>query len=182
MNSFEKRHLTEIVLYILNKTNGLDYYHVFKVLYFANLSMLAKWGMPMVQDTFCALPDGPVPSSLYDCIKVDYRRDGELSEMLSECVRFGTEDASYILVAKREANIDYISQAEQEELDKSIEENAKMPYGQLRAKSHGTEWERAYNSSGRKEMDIIGMVRDVNNDEDLISYIKENLELDKALA
>jgi uncharacterized phage-associated protein len=69
MNTFEKKHLTEIVLYILNKTHGLDYYHVFKVIYFANLSMLTKWGMKMVEDTFCALPDGPVPSSLYDCIK-----------------------------------------------------------------------------------------------------------------
>lgn len=182
MNNFEKKHLTEIVLYILNKTNGLDYYHVFKVLYFANLSMLAKWGMPMIQDTFCALPDGPVPSSLYDCIKRDWRRDGELSAMLDESIQYGTEDANYILTARREANMDYISQAEKKELDKSIEDNANMPYGQLRIKSHGKEWQRAFNSQGRKEMDIIGMVRDVSNDENLIAYIEENLELDKALA
>ena len=31
MTNFDKQKLTEIVLYILNKTKGLDYYHVFKV-------------------------------------------------------------------------------------------------------------------------------------------------------
>ena len=62
MTNFDKQKLTEILLYILNKTKGLDYYHVFKVIYFANISYLAKYGFPMVSDEFCALPDGPVPS------------------------------------------------------------------------------------------------------------------------
>lgn len=38
MTNFDKQKLTEILLYILNKTKGLDYYHVFKVIYFANIS------------------------------------------------------------------------------------------------------------------------------------------------
>ena len=59
MTNFDKQKLTEILLYILNKTKGLDYYHVFKVIYFANISYLAKYGFPMVSDEFCALPDGP---------------------------------------------------------------------------------------------------------------------------
>ena len=46
MTNFDKQKLTEIVLYILNKTKGLDYYHVFKVIYFANISYLAKYGFP----------------------------------------------------------------------------------------------------------------------------------------
>lgn len=182
MNTFEKKHLTEIVLYILNKTHGLDYYHVFKVIYFANLSMLTKWGMKMVEDTFCALPDGPVPSSLYDCIKKDYRRDKELSDMLDASITYGTDDSYYILTAKREADTEYLSKAEMEELDKSIRENAYMPYGKLREKSHGAEWQRAYNSSGRKEMNVLGMVKDVNDDKELLSYIEENLDFDKILA
>ncbi len=33
MTNFDKQKLTEILLYILNKTKGLDYYHVFKVIY-----------------------------------------------------------------------------------------------------------------------------------------------------
>ena len=43
MTTFDKHRLTEIILYILNKTKGLDYYHVFKILYFANIAQLAKY-------------------------------------------------------------------------------------------------------------------------------------------
>ena len=42
MTRFDKQKLTEVVLYILNKTKGLDYYHVFKIIYFANIAHLAK--------------------------------------------------------------------------------------------------------------------------------------------
>lgn len=140
MKTFDKQHLVEIVLYMLNKTNGLDYYHVFKIIYFANLSMLVKYGTKMVEDTFCALPDDPVPSSLYDCIKDDYRQDNELSSMLKECVEYGTDDAYYMLTAKRKPQMDYLSKAEVEELNQSIKENAYLPYNQLRKKLHGKEW------------------------------------------
>lgn len=183
MKKFDKQHLVEIVLYILNKTHGLDYYHVFKIIYFANLSMLVKYGTKMVEDTFCALPDGPVPSSLYDCIKKDYRQDNELSAMLDESIECGKDDAYYMLTAKRQPEMDYLSKAEIEELDKSIKDNARLSYGELRNKSHGKEWQRAYNSpNGRKEMDIIGMVKDVDNDTELLDYIQEMLDYDKALA
>lgn len=55
MTSFDKQKLTEIVLYILNKTKGLDYYHVFKVIYFANIAHLARYGFRMTTDEFCAV-------------------------------------------------------------------------------------------------------------------------------
>ena len=84
MTHFDKLRLTEIVLYILNKTKGLDYYHVFKVIYFANVAHLAKYGSLMVSDDFCALPDGPVPSSLYNCVKGEQFCD---KDMLITCLK-----------------------------------------------------------------------------------------------
>ena len=165
MTNFDKQKLTEIVLYILNKTKGLDYYHVFKVIYFANISYLAKYGFPMVSDEFCALPDGPVPSVLYNCIKGDPQCDKELQAMIDNCVSKGTDDAYYI-----------------DALDKSIFENVNLPYGELRAKSHGEEWKRAYAQQGRKVMDIIGMAKDGMASDDMIEYIKDNLLVEAALS
>ena len=86
MTNFDKQKLIEIVLYILNKTKGLDYYHMFKVIYFANIAHLAKYGFPMVSDEFCALPDGPVPSVLYNCIKGDPQCDKALQAMIDSCI------------------------------------------------------------------------------------------------
>ena len=182
MPNFDKQKLIEIVLYILNKTKGLDYYHMFKVIYFANIAHLAKYGFPMVSDEFCALPDGPVPSVLYNCIKGDPQCDKALQAMIDSCISKGTDDAYYMLEAKRDANKDYLSKADIEALDKSIRENVNLPYGELRAKSHGEEWKRAYAQQGRKVMDIIGMAKDGMASDDMIEYIKDNLLVEAALS
>lgn len=182
MTQFDKEKLTEIVLYILNKTKGLDYYHLFKIIYFANIAHLAKYGFPMVSDEFCALPDGPVPSVLYNCIKGDVYCDRELQDLLEKSVSKGADDAYYMLVAKRDADLDYLSKADIEALDNSVSENANLAYGVLRAKSHGKEWKRAYQSQGRKVMNILGMAEDAMASDDMIAYIKENLAIEAALA
>lgn len=181
MTKFDKQKLTEIVLYILNKTKGLDFYHVFKVIYFANISYLAKYGFRMTTDEFCALPDGPVPSILYNCIKNDCYCDKELKAMIDGSVSKGDCDAYYMLTAKREADLDYLSKADIEEIDKSIEKNAYLPYGELREKSHGEEWNRAYSNSGKKVMDVLGMAKDGMATNDMLDYIKENLSIESAL-
>ena len=170
-------------MYILNKTNGLDYYHVFKVIYFAELEHLARYGFRMTADDFCALPDGPVPSILYDCVKDDVYCDRELEGMLNASVTKGNDDAYYMLAPRREADMDYLSKADVDALDKSIAENALLPYGVLREKSHGSEWHRAYygQGTGRKVMDTVGLARDGMASEDMIAYIKENLCVDAAL-
>lgn len=184
MSNFDKRKLVEMVLYILNKTKGLDYYHLFKIIYFANIAHLAKYGLRITTDDFCALPDGPVPTDLYNSIKESSLSDSELREMINNVVVKGNEDAYYMLEAKRNANTNYLSKSEIEELDKSIKEYASMPYGMLRAKSHGKEWERAFNSTmpGKKTMDVVGMARDAAASEAMLEYIREELALETELA
>lgn len=182
MTHFDKQKLTEVVLYILNKTKGLDYYHMFKIIYFANTAHLAKYGFSMISDEFCALPDGPVPSVLYDCIKGDSCCDKELRDMLEKDVSKGTADAYYMLSARRDADLDYLSRSDIDVLDASIAENSCLSYGELREKSHGEEWRRACQLQGRKVMDIVGMAKDAMASDDMIEYIKENLAVESALA
>ena len=182
MTHFDKQKLTEVVLYILNKANGMDYYHLFKVIYFANVAHLVKYGFPMVSDEFCALPDGPVPSVLYDCIKNTPHCDKDLQAMLNSCVSKGADDAYYMLEARRKADDDYLSKADVEALDKSISENVTLSYSELRTKSHGKEWERAYAQKGRKVMDVVGMAKDGMASDDMVDYIKGNLIVEAALS
>lgn len=179
MRTFDKRCIVEIVLYILNKTHGLDYYRLFKIIYFANLSMLAKTGLRMIKDTFTATPNGAVPSILYICIKKDEEQDKELSSMLDESIEYGAEDACYMLTAKRKANLDYLSEYEVEELDKSILDNTTLSFEELRKKSQSKEWKRAFATSTK--MNIIEMIREVNDDNDFIEYVSEQLTLEKSL-
>ena len=184
MTNFGKRKLIETVLYILNKTKGLDYYRIFKIIYFANIAHLAKCGLQITTDEFCALPDGPVPSNLYNSIRNDVFCDKELQEMIDRDIAKGTDDAYYMLTAKRAANLDYLSDSERVELDKAIEENAGLSYSEIREKSHGEEWKRAFYSEipGRKVMEVLGMAKDASASDAMLEYIKEELETDYALA
>ena len=58
------------VLYILGQMpQGMDYNHLFKILYFAQQKHLVTYGMPLMEDTFCARKHGPVPTSNYNVLK-----------------------------------------------------------------------------------------------------------------
>ena len=61
--------LKATALYVLNKCGKLDYFHLFKIIYFADKEHYAKYGRRIIHDTFCALENGPVPSLLYDAVK-----------------------------------------------------------------------------------------------------------------
>lgn len=120
MTSHDRKKLTELVLFILDKTGGVDFYHAFKILYFAEMKHLAKWGSGIVPDEFCALKYGPVPTQLYDAVKELNHPRMILSEELSEVIQFAGEDAPNVLLPKREANLKYLSKSEIEALEQSI--------------------------------------------------------------
>ena len=52
MTSHDRKKLSELVLFIIDKTGGVDFYHAFKILYFAEMKHLAKWGSGFVPDEF----------------------------------------------------------------------------------------------------------------------------------
>ena len=65
MSAYEQQKLIEVVLYILYKTSGIDFYHLFKIMYFAERDHLATWGDRITADEFYAIKYGPVPIQLY---------------------------------------------------------------------------------------------------------------------
>ena len=44
IKKYEDQRIKEVLLYILNKTGVVDYYHLMKILYLAERQHLAKWG------------------------------------------------------------------------------------------------------------------------------------------
>lgn len=182
MTDFESRKLTELVLYILCKTGGVDFYHAFKILYFAEMKHLAKWGTGIVPDEFCALKYGPVPTALYDAVKELNHPRMVLSEDLSDVIQFAGEDAPNVLLPKREANLKYLSKSEIEALDHSIEENKSLTFGQLMRKSHDQAWNEAYSRvSGNNVISPVAMAKVLHADESMLEYIEEQLRIESAM-
>lgn len=182
MTSHDRKKLSELVLFIIDKTGGVDFYHAFKILYFAEMKHLAKWGSGIVPDEFCALKYGPVPTQLYDAVKELNHPRMILSEELSEVIQFAGEDAPNVLLPKREANLKYLSKSEIEALEQSIEENESLTFGQLMRKSHDEAWEEANRrTNGTNVISPVSMARVLNADDAMLEYIEEQMQIESAL-
>lgn len=166
-----QRQLVEKVLYVLSRTKGLDYYRLFKVLYFAEREYLRSYFRKLVEDDFCALQYGPVPSALYNAIKA--RGKGTLlSQALWEVVKNADDEAEYILLPLRDADMDYIADAEASTLDKAIGEFSALSFNELVQLSHDTAW-KATALSGT--MDSEAIAREGGIQEGNIDYLRELL-------
>jgi uncharacterized phage-associated protein len=164
--------LKAVLLYILNKTGGLDYYRIFKIMYFADTEHLAKYGRKIIPDTFYALKFGPVPTNLFDMIK-GIKKSDETSTgylELNDSISFADDDAENVLLAKENYDPDELSQSDIEILDKSIKENSKSSFYHLCNKSHGVAWEKAKN--GDHKIDILEMAKEGGAQKGMIDYIR----------
>lgn len=102
----------------------------------------------MVKDTFCALEHDPVPSFLYDAVKVAI---GSVSAMpgsalydLSKAFGSGEAECRYMVRAAEEPDMDELSKAEIISLDASIKENLPKTARQLSEESHDLAWIKAW--------------------------------------
>lgn len=182
MTNYDSKKLTELVLFILGKTGGVDFYHAFKILYFAEMKHLAKWGSGIVPDQFCALKYGPVPTKLYDAVKELNHPQMILSGELAKVVQFAGEDAPNVLLPKREANLKFLSKSEIEALEQSIEENESLTFGQLVRKSHDEAWQEANrHTNGTNVISPVSMAKVLDADEAVLEYIEEQMQIESAL-
>ena len=68
---------TEALTYIATKWPNVTVFFAFKVLFFAEKQHLNAYGRPIIADTFIAMANGPVPSTLYDFIKGNLGLSGD---------------------------------------------------------------------------------------------------------
>lgn len=179
MTQFDKEKLIEVVLYIINATKGLDYYHIFKILYFAQQKHLCKWGSRVVEDEFVAMEYGPVPTELYSAVRNNEYYAKELIPLLKEAIEFAGKDASNTLLPKREPNMDYLSPADIESLDESIAENKGLSFGELVEKSHDNAW---HETSNRSVMSVDKIAKAGGANDGFVEYINEQELIRKALS
>lgn len=178
MTNYERKKLTEAVLFILEETGGIDFYHVFKILYFAEAKHLAEWGCRIAADEFRAFKFGPVPVCLYGAIKELDAPGIGLAEELAAVVRFAGEDAPNVLLPARSANLDYLSASELEALRQSIAENKSLTFGQLVSKSHDTAWVAACGGT----LSPVDMAKTHHASPEIIEYIEEQQQLASILS
>lgn len=170
-------------LYILNKCESMDYFHLFKILYFANREHLATYGRPLINDNFCALENGPIPSFLYDAVKMAIGKKPKRPDfsLLYDSISSASADYDYQIRANEAADMDELSLSDIICIDKSIDENISIPFRVLSRKSHDIAWQTAWNNKQSSPMDMMLIARAGGASDGTLAYIRENVEFNNAM-
>ncbi len=164
-------------LYIVSRIDNADLLRVFKILYFAEKEHLAQWGSLILKDTYIAMKNGPVPSTLYDLFK-GVRGDGYTVAGADGFYKAFAVTGKYQVKAKEKPDLDYLSEADVYALDKSIEENGKLSFDQLSEKSHDLAWK---NANINDEIDYTDMAKAGGASPDMLKYIADDMVIDEIL-
>jgi uncharacterized phage-associated protein len=135
---FDKEKSLNALLYVANRVQRKDFHKIFKIIYFADRQHLADWGRPITGDTYIAMEAGPVPSRLYDMLKI-VRGDSYLPDMEGLSKYFQVENWMY-LRPLQDADLNKLSANEQEAMSKAIEKYAALSYDEIKEKSHDVAW------------------------------------------
>lgn len=158
--NLERETAINCLLYVVNRLEKADTHKTYKILYFADQKHLAKYGRPIIGDTYVKMTYGPVPSFVKNI--VDEQIPG-LEEVVAKYNK-------YYLKAIAQENLDYLSESDEECLLEAIAENKDLSFGELTDKSHDTAYEKA-----DWQIDCLEMVKSISKDENTLNYVRNEM-------
>ena len=115
---FDETKAVEALAYIATRWPRVTAFSASKILFFAEKLHLNRYGRPIVADTFIAMPNGPVPSTIYDFIKGNLDQAGD-PEAITKAIEIERSQYAHIK-ALRPADRDALSPSDIECLDEAI--------------------------------------------------------------
>ncbi|MBQ9363838.1 MAG: SocA family protein [Bacteroidaceae bacterium] len=173
---FDRTKALNAMLYVANRVQRKDFHKIFKIVYFADRQHLADWGSPITGDTYIAMEAGPVPSRMYDMMKI-VRGDSYLPDTEGLSKYFTVENWMYVKPLT-DADLDQLSRSDQEALDESISKYAALSYDEIKEKSHDVAWRSTARDFSIKWEDI---ARETGIDSEELECINEYTALKAAL-
>lgn len=183
-----------VVLYILKAfPEGVDYIHLFKVMYFAQQNQLKEYGLPIVYDTFVARKHGPVPTLTYKVLRgIEGKAElssKELTDFADSLTITQSKDGHQLIHAALNAvcDRDELSVADVKMLDKWIGKCKDVDSFDLSDKSHEDKaWKRAKRQADRTGEDtkitMYDMADAAGASKAMLAVIRERQSVQKALS
>ena len=183
-----------VVLYILKAfPEGVDYIHLFKVMYFAQQDQLKEYGLPIMYDTFVARKHGPVPALTYKVLRgIEGKADlssPELKDFADSLNIAISQDGHQLVLASKnaECDMDELSVADVKMLDKWIEKCKDVESFDLSDKSHEDRaWKRAKRQADKTGEDskitMYDMAAAAGASKDMLCIIRDRQSVQKALS
>ena len=183
-----------VVLYILKAfPEGVDYIHLFKVMYFAQQNQLKEYGLPIVYDTFVARKHGPVPTLTYKVLRgIEGKAElssKELTDFADSLTITQSKDGHQLIHAAPNAvcDRDELSVADVKMLDKWVVKCKDVDSFDLSDKSHEDKaWKRAKRQADRTGEDtkitMYDMADAAGASKAMLAVIRERQSVQKALS
>jgi hypothetical protein len=165
---FDEKKGVEALVYIASKWPGVTAFFASKTLFFAEKMHLNRFARPIAADTFVAMPNGPVPSTLYDFLRGNLGNAGD-----PDAVTSGLSTEGYPrITAARSPDLESLSTSDIECLDEAIAFCRPRRFNVL---SHLTHQERAYlDAPLNGPMDYEAMIDEANeNREEVLEQARE---------
>lgn len=178
MDTEKMKKYVETVLYVLDRAGGMDQYHLYKVLYFAQQRALKEYGVQLLPDKFYALQYGPVPTMLYDAVKQSQLTP--LNALLGESVTRGGDAAGSYLFASRVPNMDYLSRMAVQILDWAVDTYGAALFRTLVDQSHTPVWETAFRNPDDHEMHPLDIAREAGASPAVLAQIENDEQFNLA--
>jgi uncharacterized phage-associated protein len=168
----------EASLFILNAQKSCDLHKLFKLLYFADRKHLSQYGRPITGDRYMAMKHGPVPSFVYDALKLVRGDNSYLKIDRNPSDYFSVVNRIYV-GGKREANLEYLSQSDIDCLEETINEYKDLSFSERTRLSHDEAWTRVDENDN---MDVLAIAAAGGADTEMLRYIAGNIAHSKAFA
>ncbi len=161
--------MAAIKLVLSNMDEKLCNFHkLFKILYFSEKQHLSRYGRSITGDKYIAMKDGPVPSSIYDILKILRGTPSVIKTSIDWSHDFEVRENHYLKMINSEFDMDIFSESEIECLSQSIAENKNLSFTILRDHSHDSAWESANQND---EMSIFDIAKAGGANDEIIKYI-----------
>jgi len=145
----------EVLAWLVNARPGLSFYYIAKILYFADKAHLSRFGRPVLGDRYIAMEHGPVPSMVYDMLKLNPFLDPEMFEAIAKSINVVHNGAPTVWPL-RQADISLLSRTDIDALRESLETFGDLTVLALRRMTHADRaWQEA---SANAEMDYALML------------------------
>lgn len=176
---FKKDVSIQAILYILDKMGGkCDIHKCHKILYFADNERLSKYACSITGDAYVKMTWGPVPTCIYDLFKAV--RGNSYFANQAEDIRktkfhfINNKD----IVALEKPDMEWLSKADVDCLDKSIEYFRDKDFDDVSNASHGYAWSV---SPQNGEISVRDRLTEMGDSDEYIDFVEEQLWVEEAL-
>ena len=171
--NFDADKAIESVLYILQQGTNPTFLHISKVMYFADREHLEKYGRFICGDNYVAMKRGPVPSRIYDLLKI-LRGDTLLFNLPNSIVANAQSSLKikekYNVHRLRDANLDFFSDSDLKCLDQAVKDYGNLSSEELTNLSHDQAWQSANENDF---IEIEDIVTTLNNANELMEHLQD---------